>query len=162
MVPAVLHRVCYQTAYPESQKTSLLTFTDAILHAHTRHKVRYCDFPAVTPSSPHSSVRGTYVCGLTDDNIRLLDTFEGTEYERQRVRISLLAGDEAGVENGEVEEVETETYIWVGGEDSLEEGEWDFSEFKREKLRDWIFHDEHYNGRLRLSLSDSAGDMPAD
>ena len=36
------------------------------------------------------------------------------------------------------EEVEAETYLWIGGEARLEEREWDFEEFQREKMRFWV------------------------
>lgn len=42
--------------------------------------------------------------------------------------------DEGGQDG---EEVETQTYIWVADEGELEEGEWDFEVFRREKLHLW-------------------------
>ncbi|KAL8729797.1 MAG: hypothetical protein Q9166_004520 [cf. Caloplaca sp. 2 TL-2023] len=94
-----------------------------------------------------SSVRGTYVKGLTDGDILRLDIFEGTEYERRRVKIRVLEVEGDGVTgegNVEGEEVETETYIWVAGEEKLEVGEWDVGEFRREKLSQWIGQREEY------------------
>lgn len=166
MAPAILQRVCRHGTDPFQGQNSPLTFTHAILHKHTRHKVRYCDFPAVIPSSHGSSVRGTYVRGLTDRDIRLLDIFEGDEYVRKMVTIRTLAhvgknndddhddnDDDAGIQNveeaEEAEEVETETYIWAVGEDALEECEWDFAEFKRDKLSSWLSLDDHYAGGSR-------------
>lgn len=154
MVPAVLHRVCYGTSYPG--KASSLSFSHAILHKHRRHKVRFCDYPAVIPSSSSSSssVRGTYVRGLTDGDIRRLDIYEGDEYVRKVVKIRTLAqawDDDAGIGNVEEEaeeEVETETYLWIAGEDALEESDWDFDEFKKDKLRSWLMLDGHYAGGL--------------
>lgn len=158
MVPAVLHRVCHGTPYPG--QASPLSFTHAILHKHSRHKVRFCDYPAVIPSSHHhsssssSSVRGTYVRGLTDEDIWRLDVYEGDEYERKVVKIRTLAqvGDDAGIGNVEAEEVETETYLWIAGEDALEESEWDFAEFKRDKLRAWLMLEDHYAGGCAILL----------
>lgn len=145
MVPAILHRICHGTPY--QGQTSPLRFTHAILDKHTRHKVRYCDYPAVIPSSHGASVRGTYVRGLSDMDIWRLDIFEGDEYVRKMVKIRTLAqvGDDAGIGNVEAEEVETEAYLWIAGEDALEECEWDFAEFKRDKLRSWLL-DDHYAG----------------
>ncbi|KAL8809240.1 MAG: hypothetical protein Q9200_003584 [Gallowayella weberi] len=139
MEPQVLHRVCYGTSTPTQFQATLLTIRPALLHDHCRHKVLYRDYPAVIPQK-RSSVRGTYVKGLTDGDIFRLDIFEGNEYERRRVKIRLLEveGDEAGQGNVEGEEVEVETYIWVAGEDELEDGEWDFGEFRREKMMHWV------------------------
>lgn len=78
--------------------------------------------------------------GLTDADIWRLDIFEGSEYERQVVKARLLAtvGSEDGTGNVEGDEVEAETYIWVAGTDRLEAREWDFGEFKQEKMRFWV------------------------
>lgn len=163
MVPAVLHRVCHGTSYPG--QASPLSFSHAILHKHSRHKVRFCDYPAVIPSSSDSlppssssSVRGTYIRGLTDEDISRLDIYEGDEYVREVVKIRTLAqawDDDAGIgiveeeaEEEAEEEVETETYLWIAGEDALEESDWDFAEFKRDKLRSWLVLDDHYAGGL--------------
>lgn len=170
MVPAILHRVCHGTSY--QGQASQLRFSHATLHNYSRHKVRFCDYPAVIPSSSNLSsslssstlfVRGTYVRGLTDEDIRLLDIYEGDEYVRKVVKIRTLAQvkgeDHAGIgnlleEKEEAEdEVETETYVWVAGEDALEESDWDLAEFKRDKLRSWLMLDDHYAGGLcHLSL----------
>ena len=48
------------------------------------------------------------------------------------------------------QEVEAETYLWIGGESRLEEREWDFAEFQREKMRFWVGEagEEEYAGEL--------------
>jgi hypothetical protein len=70
---------------------------------------------------------------LTDNDVRRLDLFEGDEYSRTKVWCRLLVDgkDEEG------EEVEVETYVWSAGEERLEAKEWDFEEFRREKLKFW-------------------------
>lgn len=85
-------------------------------------------------------MRGTYVTGLTDADIWRLDIFEGDEYERQMVTVRLLTnvGDETGKGNVEGSAVSAETYIWSAGQDRLEQGEWDFAEFQREKMQYWV------------------------
>lgn len=74
---------------------------------------------------------------------------------RKVVKIRTLAqvgDDDAAIGNVEQEakeeEVETETYLWIAGEDALEESDWDFAEFKRDKLRSWLMLDDHYAGAL--------------
>jgi len=80
------------------------------------------------------------VTGLTDADIYRLDIFEGDEYERQKVTCKILVkeGDADGVGNEEGEEVAAETYIWIAGKQRLEDREWDFAEFQREKMRFWV------------------------
>lgn len=153
MEPQVLYRVCYGSSTPSSFQKSLLTIRPAILHAHCRRRVLDRDYPAIIPS-PHDSVRGTYVQGLTDGDIFRLDIFEGDEYERRKVKIRLLdvAGNDGGEGNVEGEEVEVATYIWVAGEDELEDGEWDFGEFRREKMQRWIGGREEYDGMRQTDV----------
>jgi Gamma-glutamyl cyclotransferase, AIG2-like len=138
MAPRVLHRVCYGNADPEPWKARLLTIKPAILYGFRRHKVRYADYPAIIPQA-NSTVRGTFVTGLTPGDISRLDYFEGSEYAKRKVKVRVLikAEDCSEKEDLEGEEVETEVYVWIGREGDLEDGEWDFDEFVREKLALW-------------------------
>ncbi|KAL8783233.1 MAG: hypothetical protein Q9213_004797 [Squamulea squamosa] len=161
MEPRILRRVCYGTSTPMAFQASLLTIRPAILHNHCRHKVLHHDYPAQIPQA-NSSVRGSYVQGLTDGDIFRLDIFEGDEYERRKVKIRILdvEGNEAGEGNVEGEEFETETYIWVAGRDKLEDGEWDFGEFRREKMQHWIGGRDEYDEvdeAVRARESDPTG-----
>lgn len=117
---------------------SIKTFP-AVLHGYQRHRVRHADYPAILPIKG-SSVRGTYVTGLTDADIWRLDIFEGSEYRRDKVKIRILTtvGDSDGKGNVEGEEAEAETYIWHSDSGKLEGREWDFTEFQREKMRFWV------------------------
>ncbi|KAL4929662.1 gamma-glutamylcyclotransferase family protein [Aspergillus undulatus] len=42
----------------------------------------------------------------------------------------------------EGEEVEAETYVWIAGREGLENAEWDFEAFKRDKMAWWVAADE--------------------
>ena len=112
-----------------------------------------CDYPAITPDAS-ASVRGTLVTGLTDGDIWRLDIFEGSEYKRESVSVSLLTevGDEAGKGNVEGEKVQAQTYVWIAKPDELEPGEWDFGKFVKRKMRRWVGRDEEYQGELRSSI----------
>jgi gamma-glutamylcyclotransferase (GGCT)/AIG2-like uncharacterized protein YtfP len=134
MAPQVLHRVCHGSTsqWNPIYATHNLKTTPAILPGHRRHRVKNADYPAVLPHAG-SSVRGMCVTGLTDADVWRLDLFEGSEYERVKVKCRLLV--EGNDERGE--EVEVETYVWIAGEERLDAQEWDFEEFRREKLRFW-------------------------
>jgi hypothetical protein len=174
MAPPVLHRVIWGSQSPPTPAhASLLQIRPAILHAHRRHKVKGADYPAILPvsasTSPSSSVRGTLVEGLTDGDIWRLDIFEGSEYQRRKVKVKVLQdnskkGDAENEEEGmgdlsqteqdniEGEEVEAETYIWTAGSYRLEPKEWDFAEFVRDKMKRWVGReaaetDEGFQGR---------------
>ena len=144
MAPQVLYRVIYGTANPIPHQISRLTIEPAILPNYTRRRVRNCDYPAIIPSStPGACVRGTYVRGLTRNAQQRLDLFEGDQYERIRLRLYLL--DEKGNEG---EEKEAETYVWAEDITDLEDGEWDFEEFRRGKMGRWVSDDTDYQGGL--------------
>ncbi|KAL8830957.1 MAG: hypothetical protein Q9191_001137 [Dirinaria sp. TL-2023a] len=145
MATQVLYRVCFGTPNPTRFQKNLLTIRPAILHSYCRRKVEGCDYPAVIPS-PGSSVRGTYVQGLTEGDLGRLDIFEGDQYIRQNVRVRLLnvVGDESGKGNVEGQEAEASLYVWVDANDGLEDGEWDFAEFMRDKISKWIGSSDEY------------------
>lgn len=178
MAPPVLHRVIWGSQTPPTPAhASLLHIQPAILHAHQRHKVKHADYPAILPTSAeaNTSVRGTLVTGLTDGDIWRLDIFEGSEYQRRKVRVRVLESQskstneeqEKGMgditqkaeENVEGEEVEAETFIWIAGAARLEPQEWDFAEFVRDKMRRWVGReaaetDEGFQGRPSINGAD--------
>ncbi|KAL5464995.1 hypothetical protein PMIN07_004226 [Paraphaeosphaeria minitans] len=168
MAPPVLHRVIWgQSTPPTPAHASLLHIRPAILHAHQRRQVRHADYPAVLPSSPSSSVRGTLVTGLTDGDIWRLDIFEGDMYERRKVHVRYLEQKDSATDEGEGgmgdltakeedniegEEVEAETYIWVAPASHLQDEEWDFGEFVRDKMKRWV-------GREAAEMDDGFQDV---
>jgi hypothetical protein len=144
MAPGVLYRVIYGNAHPEPWQQKLTTVRPALLESHRRHRVKYMSYPAITPCTG-SSVRGSVVTGLTQGDIYRLDIFEGDQYLRKKVKVKVLknVGLEDSIQTGESEEhapeeVEAETYIWRNDLSELEDGEWDFEEFKRERMHHWM------------------------
>ncbi|KAF2024217.1 hypothetical protein EK21DRAFT_79195 [Setomelanomma holmii] len=175
MAPPVLHRVIWGSQAPPTPVHALLLhIRPAVLHAHQRHMVQHADYPAILPTkaTANTSVRGTLVTGLTDGDIWRLDIFEGSEYERQKVRVRVLESKSKGEEgmgdlsqneeeNIEGEEVEAETYIWIAGVDRLEPEEWDFAEFVRDKMKRWVGReaadmDEGFQGRPSINGANRA------
>jgi len=159
MAPAVLKRV---TSHDPASTTSPLTTRPALLPGHRRHRVKGADYPAVvplqdgiTPMDKAALVRGTVVQGLTREDMWRLDLFEGDEYARRKVIVivdmdvevkegapmdTLRHAQEDGIT--EQEELEAETYIWIAGQHRLEDTEWDFDEFVREKMWRWAPEEE--------------------
>ncbi|RAL09183.1 gamma-glutamylcyclotransferase family protein [Aspergillus homomorphus CBS 101889] len=112
-----------------------------------------------------ASVLGTLVTGLTDGDVYRLDRFEGGEYSKVRVRVRVVGeeqGEGRGKDQGDEEqdvrtelhttplpdttepsqEVEALTYVWTAERERLEDAEWDFEAFKRDKLAWWVEADE--------------------
>ncbi|KAE9968560.1 hypothetical protein EG328_007493 [Venturia inaequalis] len=140
MAPKVLRRVCHGPHAHDSATSTAITVRPALLKSYRRHRVLGAEYPAIVPHEP-STVRGTLVEGLTDGDIWRLDLFEGDEYERKKVSVRVITSKEQGTgepsEEDLGDEVQAESYIWIAGEHQLEDGEWDFDEFMREKMAYW-------------------------
>ena len=153
MAPPVLHRVIHGSSRPTPEQAARISFLPALLYNYRRHRVSGCDYPAIKPHED-STVRGNFVSGLSEMDLMRLDIFEGDQYERKKVQVKVFRDiglDEkvevsvGGKESSESaieyhgEGAEAETYVfrqeyW----NDLEPAEWDFEEFKREKMRFWM------------------------
>lgn len=133
MAPEVFFSVCYGDKNPPQAIRNLHTFTPAVLEDYCRHRVRFADYPAAVPEKGHN-IRGIYATGLTDANMEKLDYFEGSEYERRAVKVQVVEKDG----DKEISGPEKNTYVYVFVKlNDLEQREWDFEEFRREKLNMW-------------------------
>ncbi|KAI1106094.1 BtrG-like protein [Jackrogersella minutella] len=146
MAAEVFFTVCYRSVAKDTKDNvallkSLHDFKPAILHGFCRRRVVNADYPGITPDENHE-VRGMYVTGLTDANMYHLDIFEGDEYERKTVKVRLLSkvGDDKGRGNVEGEEAECEVYVH-SHPSNLENREWDFEEFRSQKMKNWTRED---------------------
>ncbi|KAK4056380.1 hypothetical protein OIO90_002523 [Microbotryomycetes sp. JL221] len=131
--PAILARVI------GSDGAHLVT-SDAILPDHTRHHVKGEDYPAVVTANEgklvmgrnltetEARVQGSLVRGLTEQDVALLDEFEGNEYKRVAVNVSLEAGAQAPAE----------VYVWTDPLSRLEQSLWTFQDFLRESAHRWV------------------------
>lgn len=123
--------------------------------------------PTSSSETSRTSVLGTLVSGLTDGDLHRLDIYEGDEYAQERVVVRTLraslgesdAGKSAPASSAEGrlrdvldavgaefadegDEVQAVTYVWIDGRERLEEAEWDFETFKRDKMAWWVGADE--------------------
>ncbi|KAF3770839.1 hypothetical protein M406DRAFT_246373 [Cryphonectria parasitica EP155] len=137
MEPQVFYSVCYNNRSPSDDIKARHHFRPAVLHGYCRRRVRSADYPGMIEDVDHN-VFGMVVSGITKANLEKLDYFEGSQYDRRIVRPKLLdkVGDETGEGNVEGEQVITESYVFLDERD-LEGREWDFAEFKRDKLKLW-------------------------
>jgi hypothetical protein len=159
MAKEILHRVIYGegqvTNNPaKAHLASQLSIRPAILHNYCRHRVARADYPGMIPKSGHS-VRGTYVTGLTDADVARLDMFEGDEYTREKVKVRVLIPSASG--ESESEELEAESYVYTAGEGYLEKKEWDYEEFRREKMHRWTGESQEFKGWLANVLHYGCG-----
>lgn len=132
MEESVFYSVISGSREPDDHRRATVRRSPAVLHHYSRRRVKGAPFPAIV-AEPNSKVKGIYVSGLTESDMRLLDMFEGEfMYDRVGVRVKMLR------DNRETEETFTETYVWKDGTDGLEAGDWDFKEFRKNKLAAFI------------------------
>jgi gamma-glutamylcyclotransferase (GGCT)/AIG2-like uncharacterized protein YtfP len=65
---------------------------DALLYDYRRLKIRRESYPGIK-KSPGYSVNGKLLLGLTEEELRVLDQYEGEEYERIEVRVKTPEGE---------------------------------------------------------------------
>ncbi|KAH9020465.1 hypothetical protein EDB85DRAFT_2004780 [Lactarius pseudohatsudake] len=168
MHPKVLKRVLENDA-------SHLKICPSILMDYTRHKVKNADVPAILPcerskallgrelTSEENGVRGTLVSGLTEDDIFLLDAFEGEHYVRLQVLVHPLGSFAPSSEDGLVladfpplpaasklaQAVPAQTYVWCLRDSYLDKELWSFDEFVRRNAWKFINHGGGPAGKRR-------------
>jgi Gamma-glutamyl cyclotransferase, AIG2-like len=110
-------------------------------------------------------VRGVLARGLLDQDMRRLDTFEGDEYDCMKVRVELLQhgpeskeGAEEGASGVSADPVfvDAETYVFKNVAD-LEQEEWDFEDFKANKVAPWVGGSNEYNGKCSKVIEQGWG-----
>ncbi len=133
MAPEVFFNVCYNVLHPPAALTEGHSFLPGILQGFSRRRVKSEDYPGIAEQEGHT-VRGIVATGLTEANLYQLDYYEGREYERRRVKINLLKEHQCNQQlKGGCDVIEAFVYVY-GDAEALEEGEWDFDEFRREKM----------------------------
>lgn len=83
-----------------------------------------------------NGVSGTILMDLDDHEMKIFDWFEDVEYERQIVPIYSI-----GEEDGKVNVLDTNVYIWVAGESQLDlTMTWDYEKFRSTQLEWYLEH----------------------
>uniref|UniRef100_A0A0E0LFB9 Putative gamma-glutamylcyclotransferase n=1 Tax=Oryza punctata TaxID=4537 RepID=A0A0E0LFB9_ORYPU len=100
----------------------------AILPNFHRFNVKGRIYPAILPVQS-KKVAGKVITGVTDAELHILDEFEDVEYVRRRVEITLADTSLTML---------ADTYVWADAEDPNLYGEWDFEEWKRLHMKDFL------------------------
>ncbi len=110
----------------------------AVLTGYARYRVMGELYPGLTPEQD-AETPGILFQGLTGAELRKLDAFEGSLYQRVRVAVRLEAGDS----------VEAQTYVIVPScRYRLSDRPWSINAFGRQGLRQFI---ERYSGFRRVA-----------
>ncbi|KAG2149077.1 uncharacterized protein EDB93DRAFT_1143515 [Suillus bovinus] len=160
MHPEILKRVI-------GNDGSQLQMCPALLPDYTRHQVKNEDYPGILPYSQsrvmfdhdlnpdEKSVRGSLVTGLSDEDVKLLDVFEGDQYTRELVPVYPLGPlvnirDIPPIEVKSLvpttpppilelaDPVEVNTYVWCFPSSELRAQLWTFEEFVKLNAWKWI------------------------
>lgn len=149
MAPEVFFTVCFRLSRPPPALVREYEFRNAVLPGYTRHRVQHQEYPGIVPDKTKgASVRGILIGGVTPANQHHLDIFEGSEYERRTVEVVLDEVEDANgkkPENTEKKTVKAQVYVYKYPE-GLERREWDFDEFRREKMHKWARADYTFEG----------------
>ncbi|CAN6162816.1 unnamed protein product [Urochloa humidicola] len=100
----------------------------AILPNYHRFNIKDRIYPAILPVES-KKVAGMVVMDVTDEELQVLDAFEDVEYTRTRVEISLTDSSEKML---------ADAYVWTDAEDPNLYGEWDFEEWKKLHMKDFL------------------------
>ena len=146
IAPAVLSRVLFGPSHASATSTTrrpLHTPRPALLRGYERRRVRHADYPGIIPHEG-GEVKGVLVAGLTQGDVFRLDVFEGDQYARREVDVLLADG-----RGGDGETVRALAYVWTADLRELEAREWDYEEFRREKLWRWAGDGGEAEGEYR-------------
>ncbi|GLT67519.1 hypothetical protein SLA2020_398200 [Shorea laevis] len=99
-----------------------------ILNGYHRFSIKGRRYPAIIPVE-NSKVTGKVLLGMTDPELHIFDEFEALEYERNSVEVSLM-------ENSD--KLHAYAYVWSNKNDPNLYGDWNFEEWKRVHVEDYI------------------------
>ncbi|GAA5982857.1 hypothetical protein JCM10908_006812 [Rhodotorula pacifica] len=129
-----------------------LTSRDAILEDHVRLHIAGEDYPAVVSAETTSQrferplqaterrVQGVLVEGLSNEDVAMLDEFEGDEYDRRPCSVSLLptSNSSSSLSEASAAPIPATVYLWTAPISRLEPRIWSFSDFLRDSAHRWV------------------------
>ena len=98
----------------------------AVLNGFKRYRVKNAEYPAIIPNAG-SKISG-YIVEMVDDiSLNAIDNFEGVEYEKREVTITVNGKYILGL-----------TYVWIAGSENLDDYDWDMSYFEKKYLKFYV------------------------
>lgn len=110
--------------------------TPALLTGYRRHRVRGAAYPALVAVDPGAeppapALPGVLYLAVDPADLQALDAFEGADYRRIRVEVSVAAS--AGMPG----RLPADVYLYLAG-DRIEPGDWDPGDFERDRLEPFL------------------------
>ncbi|KAL7003980.1 hypothetical protein EMMF5_006480 [Cystobasidiomycetes sp. EMM_F5] len=115
---------------------------------HVRLHVQDEDYPAVVDriaaaaivgrelEEAEHAVQGVVVSGLTADDLRFLDLFEGDEYGRVALSVSTTSDGPSNLTSTSL--ISAQIYLWKADLSRLSPRIWHYDDFLRDKAHLWI------------------------
>lgn len=100
--------------------------TPAVLPGFKKYCVKENDYPAIIPMDD-SNTSGMVLEDIDDSSLNVISFYEGDEYVKKKVTVLL---------NDTPKKVLT--FVWVKGQNLLENREWNFQNFQKTKLKYYI------------------------
>uniref|UniRef100_A0A0D9VC44 Putative gamma-glutamylcyclotransferase n=1 Tax=Leersia perrieri TaxID=77586 RepID=A0A0D9VC44_9ORYZ len=140
---AASHRVfVYGTLMAEEVVRVLIgrlpSSSPAVLPNHQRFSTKGRVYPAILPVDG-KEVSGKVFMGITDSELNVLDIFEDEEYVKRTVEISLTDTSE---------KLLAYAYIWGNRDDPDLYDEWNFEEWRRVHLEDYVSMTQEFKEEL--------------
>jgi len=118
------------TGDPTKEDQVISLTESATLEGFSRFSIIGKDYPALVRHEPTSTVDGLLFRPQTPSQRRKLDDFEGESYAVTPITVLVE-------KNGTQDRVDADVYLW-NGDTELSRLHWDFEEFKRDRLGDWL------------------------
>ncbi|KAK1315598.1 AIG2-like protein [Acorus calamus] len=129
----------------------------ATLYGFHRFSIKGRIYPAILPVE-NKKVDGKVLLGITDPELDVLDTFEDVEYVRRPINVSLAV---TACMDGP-EKLHAYTYVWENKRDPDLYGDWDFEDWKKLHLKDFLEMTEGLmeeleqpESKLRVAINES-------
>lgn len=98
----------------------------AVLNHFKRHKVKNAEYPAIVPKHG-AQTAGMLIENVDELSLKAIDFYEGDEYEKTIVNV--ISDD---IEN------KAYTYVWIAGDNHLDDEDWDKAYFEKKYLELYI------------------------
>lgn len=115
----------------------------ATLSDYHRFKIKGRVYPAILPVQTNK-VTGRVLLGISGVELDILDEFEDVEYTRTQVEVFLMDNSE---------NLRVYAYVWSNPNDPDLYAEWDFEEWKKDHMNDFVKMTDSFMQQLELPES---------
>lgn len=98
----------------------------AILEGYKMYSVKGCDYPAIIQQEGSKTV-GLLIENMDNLSLAIISFYEGNEYEKEQVTV-----------NSDGKSTTALTFVWMNGNEFLENKEWDFQHFEKTSLEYYL------------------------